>query len=80
MLDGYYLLHGLDHLVQRLRALKSRKGAEMNGLTLGFWDSADQSLQWIGRSAAWLLLRRHSTRDESALCAATGGAPTEYGQ
>ena len=46
----------------------------MNGLTLGFWDTADQSLQWIGRSAAWLLLRRHSTRDESALCAATGGA------
>jgi hypothetical protein len=46
----------------------------MNGLTLGFWEIADQSLQWIGRSAAWLLLRRHFTRDESALCAATGGA------
>ena len=46
----------------------------MIGLRLGFWDIADQSLQWIGRSAAWLLLRKHFTRDESALCAATGGA------
>jgi uncharacterized membrane protein required for colicin V production len=46
----------------------------MIGLRLGFWDIADQSLQWTGRSAAWLLLRKHFTRDESALCAATGGA------
>jgi hypothetical protein len=46
----------------------------MIGLTLGFWDIADQSLQWIGRSAASHLLRKHFTRDESALCAATGGA------
>lgn len=46
----------------------------MSGLTLGFWDIADRSLQWIGRSAASHLLRRHFTRDESALCAATGGA------
>ena len=46
----------------------------MGELTFGFWSIADQSLQWIGRSAAWLLLRRHSTRDERALCAATGGA------
>jgi hypothetical protein len=46
----------------------------MIGLTLGFWEIADQCLQWIGRSAAWLLLRKHFTRDESALCAATGGA------
>jgi uncharacterized protein YcfJ len=46
----------------------------MNGLTFGVWDSADQSLQWIGRSAAWLLLRRRFTRDESAFCAATGGS------
>jgi len=46
----------------------------MIGSTLGFWDIADQSLQWIGRSAAWLLLRKHFTREESALCAATGGA------
>jgi hypothetical protein len=46
----------------------------MIGLTLGFWDIADQSLQWFGRGAAWLLLRKHFTRDESALCAATGGA------
>jgi hypothetical protein len=46
----------------------------MIGLTLGFWEIADQILQWIGRSAAWLLLRKHFTRDENALCAATGGA------
>jgi hypothetical protein len=46
----------------------------MIGLTPGFWDIADQILQWIGRSAAWHLLRRQFTRDESALCAATGGA------
>jgi hypothetical protein len=46
----------------------------MIGLRLGFWDIADQSLQWFGRGAAWLLLRKHFTRDESTLCAATGGA------
>jgi len=46
----------------------------MTGLTFGVWDIADQSLQWVGRSATWLLLRRHFTNDESALCAATGGA------
>jgi uncharacterized protein YcfJ len=46
----------------------------MDGLTVGIWQIADQSLQWIGRSAAWVLLRRHPTRDESTLCAATGGA------
>ena len=46
----------------------------MIGLTLGFWDIADQSLHWIGRSAAWHLLRKRFTRDERALCTATGGA------
>ena len=46
----------------------------MEALTLGFWGIADQSLQWIVRGAAWILLRRHSTRDESTLCAAAGGA------
>jgi hypothetical protein len=46
----------------------------MSGLTLGFWEIADQSLQWIGRSAAWHLARRRFTRDESVLCAAAGGA------
>jgi hypothetical protein len=46
----------------------------MIGLRLGCWDIADRSLQWIGRSAAWLLLRKHFARDESALCAAAGGA------
>ena len=46
----------------------------MEALTPGFWGIADQSLQWIGRGAAWILLRRHSTRDESTLCAAAGGA------
>jgi uncharacterized protein YcfJ len=46
----------------------------MGKLTFGFWDIADQSFQWIGRGAAWILLRSHPTRDESTLCAATGGA------
>lgn len=46
----------------------------MSGLTLSFWGIADQSLQWIGRSAAWHLLRKHFARDECLLCAATGGA------
>jgi len=46
----------------------------MIGWTLGFWDIADQCLEWIGRTAAWLLLRKHFTPDENALCAATGGA------
>lgn len=46
----------------------------MSGLTFGVWNISDESLQWIGRSAAWLLLRRHFESDESALCAATGGA------
>lgn len=46
----------------------------MNGLTPGFWDIADQSLQWIGRGTAWLLLRRHSTKDEGAFDAVIGGA------
>ena len=46
----------------------------MNGLTCGCWAVADRSLQWIGRGAAWLLLRRHSREDERALCAAIGGA------
>jgi hypothetical protein len=46
----------------------------MEELTLGFWGIADQSLQWIGRGAAWILLRRQSTRDECTLCAAAGGA------
>ncbi|MGC2612808.1 MAG: hypothetical protein WA354_02175 [Terracidiphilus sp.] len=42
----------------------------MNGLTRGFWDSADQILQWLGR----LLLRRRAISDEGALYALTGGA------
>jgi hypothetical protein len=46
----------------------------MNGLSCGCWAIADRSLQWIGRGAAWLLLRRHSTKDERALYAAIGGA------
>jgi hypothetical protein len=46
----------------------------MTRLTVGFWDIADQSLQWIGRNAARLLLGRHFTRVDSAFCAATGGA------
>jgi hypothetical protein len=46
----------------------------MGELTFGFWSIADQSLQWIGRGAAWILLRSHPTRDESTLCAAAGGA------
>ena len=46
----------------------------MNGLTHGFWDLADHSLQWIGRGAARILFRRGCARDDGALCAATGGA------
>ena len=46
----------------------------MGELTFGLWSIADQSLQWIGRGAAWILLRSHPTRDESTLCAAAGGA------
>lgn len=46
----------------------------MNGLTFGVWNISDQGLQWTRKSAAWLLLRRNSKSDESALCAATGGA------
>ena len=46
----------------------------MGELTFGFWSIADQSLQWIGRGAAWILLRSHPTRDESTLCAVAGGA------
>jgi hypothetical protein len=46
----------------------------MNGLSCGCWAIADQSLQWIGRGAAWLLLRRPSTDGGRALDAAIGGA------
>ncbi len=46
----------------------------MKWLTPGFWDNADRSLQWIGRGATRLLLRRRSTEDEGALYAATGAA------
>jgi hypothetical protein len=46
----------------------------MNGSIPGFWGITDQSLQGLGRGAVWLLMRRHSTTDESALCAAIGGA------
>jgi hypothetical protein len=46
----------------------------MAALTLGSWGIADHSLQWIGRGAARILFRRRSTRAESTLCAAAGGA------
>jgi hypothetical protein len=46
----------------------------MNNQARGFWGIADQSLQWIGRGIAWLLLRRRSTTDEGPLDAAIGGA------
>ena len=46
----------------------------MNGLTCGCWAIADRSLQWIGKKAAWPLVRRHPADDESALYAAIGGA------
>ena len=46
----------------------------MNGPSFGIWDLADQSLQWIGKSVSWLMLRRDSKIDEGSLCAATGGA------
>lgn len=46
----------------------------MNGLTLGFWDSIDQALQWIGRGAAWLLMRRPFASEGSTAYAMTGGA------
>jgi hypothetical protein len=46
----------------------------MNGLTIGVWEIADRSLQWIGRGAVWLLFRWHFAGDEGALSAATGGS------
>jgi uncharacterized YccA/Bax inhibitor family protein len=46
----------------------------MNGLVPGFWDIADRGLQWVGSNAAWLVLRRRFTEEESAKYAATGGA------
>lgn len=46
----------------------------MNWRTFGFWDLFDESLQWIGKGVAWLLLRKHYTRDEDPLWAAIGGA------
>jgi hypothetical protein len=38
------------------------------------WGTADQSLQWVGRTASWIFLRRHYSRDECTLCAGAGGA------
>lgn len=52
----------------------SIKGQKMNGLSCGCWAIADQSLQWIGRGAAWLLLKRPSTEGRRAVDAAIGGA------
>lgn len=46
----------------------------MNGLTRGFWDTTDQSLQWLGKGAVWLLFRKHAITDEGALYAEIGGA------
>jgi hypothetical protein len=46
----------------------------MNGLTIGVWEIADRTLQWIGRGAAWLLFRWHFAGNEGALSAATGGS------
>jgi hypothetical protein len=46
----------------------------VEALTLGSWAIADRSFQFIGRGAVWLLFRRHSPKDESALYAAAGGA------
>ena len=46
----------------------------MEALTLGIWDIADQSLQWIGRGAASILFKRDSTIEEGTLYAAAGGA------
>jgi hypothetical protein len=40
----------------------------------GLWDIADRSLQWIGRGATGLVLKRPSRGDESATYAVTGGA------
>ena len=46
----------------------------MEDLTMGSWSIADHSLQFIGRGAAWILFRRHSSQEENTLCAAAGGA------
>ena len=46
----------------------------MNVLTHGFWDLADQSLQWIGKVATERLSRRRCTGNDGTLHASTGGA------
>lgn len=46
----------------------------MNELVPGFWETADRSLQWIGKGALRLTLGRSLTGDESTRAAATGGA------
>lgn len=46
----------------------------MNEFAPALWDIADRSLQWIGRGAMGLLLKRPSGGDESATYAVTGGA------
>jgi len=68
---GFYL--GATPLAKTALCLKSRRG-KMNESTCGCWAIADRSLQWIGKGAAWLLLRRPSTEGERALYAAIGGA------
>jgi hypothetical protein len=66
----------LGHESSRATALHPQrsKAAQRQSSTPGSWEIADQSFQWIGRGAQWILLRRHSTTDECTLCAATGGA------
>lgn len=46
----------------------------MNWLTVGFWDIADVSLRWIGRSAVWLLIKNRGTQDGGTAYALIGGA------
>lgn len=46
----------------------------MSSLRLGFWGIADETLQRVGRGAAWLVARRGGKVGERAAYAIIGGA------
>jgi hypothetical protein len=62
-----------------IRIIESEGDLAVNIFALGFWGIVDESLQWIGKSAAQLLTRRSCPAEENAiiggalLCAVIGG-------